>query len=74
MESMNVGFENTHNFESTFNKEISSILLENLSIPEIFTKFILLNKNFNSILESLKSYPKLWRIKYLQEFVSAKDK
>jgi len=61
-------------FDQTFNKEISSILLEHLTISEIFLKFNLLNRNFNSIVENLKTYPKLWRIKYLQEFLSAVDK
>ena len=61
-------------FEETFNKEICSILVEFLTIHEVFQKFPLLNKNFKNILESLKSFPKLWKIKYLQEFISTKDK
>lgn len=52
-------------FEATFSKEISSILIEFLTIPEIFSKFNLLNKSFHEIFESLKNYPKLWKIKYL---------
>jgi len=44
---------------------MSSILFEYLSINEIFLKFNFLNRNFHTILEKLKTYPKLWRIKYL---------
>ena len=54
-----------HTFESTFSKELSSILMELLTVDNIFLKFILLNKNFYSMVQQLKQYPKLWKIKYL---------
>ena len=43
-------------------------------MSEIFLKLNLLNKNFYQILEKLKKFPKLWKIKFLQEFISNKDK
>jgi hypothetical protein len=63
-----------HTFESTFTKEISSILIEFLTLPEIFFKFRALSKDCRNILETLKSFPKLWRVKYMQEFMSQEDK
>jgi competence CoiA-like predicted nuclease len=62
-----------HTFETTFTKEISSILVEFLTLPEVFFKLNLINKNFHSIVELLKNYPKLWTEKFLQEFQSNED-
>jgi hypothetical protein len=48
--------------------------VEILTMNDVFLKFNLLNKNFNDIMEKLKKFPKLWKMKFLQEFVSNKDK
>ena len=61
-------------FEDTFSKEISSILSEFLCLEETFLQFNLLNKNFSSIMRQLQNYPRLWKNKYLQEFICSKDK
>jgi len=61
-------------FETTFTKEISSIFIDFLSLEELFYKFNLLNKNFHNIVEALKSYPKVWKNKYIQEFMSNEDR
>lgn len=53
---------------------MSSILVESLSMSDIFLKFCLLNKNFYHVLEKLKTFPKLWKIKFVQEFTNNKDK
>ena len=53
---------------------MSSILVESLSMSDIFLKFCLLNKNFCHIFEKLKTYPKLWKIKFVQEFTNNKDR
>ena len=61
-------------FQSTFNVEICSILVEIMSMEDVFLKFNLLNKNFNDVMEKLKKFPKLWKMKFLQEFISDKDR
>ena len=61
-------------FQSTFNVEICSILIEIMSMNDAFLKFSLLNKNFHKVMEKLKKFTKLWKMKFLQEFISAKDK
>jgi hypothetical protein len=61
-------------FQNTFNVEICSILVELMSMSDTFLKFSVLNKSFNEVMEKLKKFPKLWKIKFLQEFISAKDK
>ena len=41
---------------------------------DAFLKFCLLNKSFYQIMEKLKTFPKLWKIKFVQEFTNDKDK
>ena len=65
--------ETKPSFESTFTVEICSILVEIMTMNDSFLKFSLLNKNFHEIMEKLKKFPKLWKMKFLQEFISAKD-
>jgi hypothetical protein len=60
-------------FQNTFNVEICSILVEIMSMSDTFLKFSVLNKSFYEVMEKLKKFPKLWKIKFLQEFISAKD-
>jgi len=64
---MNTG---PHTLDSTFNREVASILIETMTLHETFLKFGLLSRNFRDILNQLKSYPKLWKLKYMQEFMS----
>ena len=54
-----------YTFESTYNKELSSILMELLTVEDIFLKFNMLNNNFHNTVQQLMQYPKLWKIKYL---------
>ena len=49
------------------------MLVENLNMEDAFTKFCRLNKNFYQIFEKLKTFPKLWKIKFCQEFISERD-
>jgi len=42
-------FQERATFESIFTRDICSVLLEFLTLPEIFTKFNLLNRNFYGI-------------------------
>ena len=67
-------FEQKLTFESTFNKEISSIFIDFLTLEEVFFKFKLLNRDYNHLVESLKNYDRVWKIKYIQEFVSNEDR
>ena len=66
--------EQRHTLESTINREISSILVDFLTLEEVFFKFGLLNKNFHQIVQNLKLYPKVWQQKYIQEFQSNEDR
>lgn len=59
---------NNLTLEGILNNEIASILVENLTLEDIFLTFARLNKSFHSIVEDLKGYPKLWKIKFAQEF------
>lgn len=43
-------------------------------MEDVFLKFALLNKSFFQILEKLKTFPKLWKIKFVQEFTNNKDR
>lgn len=62
-------FEDQHlTLESTFNREISSILVDFLTLEEVFFRFGMLNRNFRGIVESLKNYQRVWHQKYIQEF------
>jgi hypothetical protein len=60
--------ETKHTFESTFGRELSSILIDFMTLNEVFHKYALLNKNFSFIVDGLKSYSKVWREKFVQEF------
>jgi hypothetical protein len=53
---------------------MSSILVENLSMNDALLKFTLLNKNFFQIMEKMKTFPNIWKIKFVQEFTNDKDK
>ena len=53
---------------------MSSILVESLCMSDAFLKFCVLNRNFYQIFEKLKAFPKLWKIKFIQEFTNNKDR
>lgn len=40
---------------------------------DIFLKFCLLNRNFNEIIKNLKSFGKIWKDKFIEEFSSNQD-
>jgi hypothetical protein len=48
------------NLESVFDPQLSSILVQYLTVEEIFLKLGMLNKNFNTIVNQLKQYKNLW--------------
>lgn len=66
--------ETKHNFDSTFQKELSTILIDFMTLDEVFNKFAILNKKFNGIVTSLKTFNRVWREKYVQEFQSNDDR
>jgi hypothetical protein len=70
---MQIDSTDAYTFEDTFNQDNCSILLKFLDVSQIFLHFSLLNKNFNSILERLKGFKKIWMVKFVQEFTSKHD-
>ena len=45
-----------------------------MSLKELLFKFNMLNKNFHEVVEGFKKYPKVWKVKYVQEFISNENK
>lgn len=50
------------------------MLVDILESKDVFLKFALLNRNFYALFQKLKNYNKLWRNKFLQQFISMKDR
>lgn len=57
-------------FDNIFDSHLSSILVQYLSVEEIFCKLGMLSKNLNAIVNQLKSYKQLWVNKFIMEFTS----
>lgn len=56
-----------------FNPSVTSVLIEYLTDHEVFLKLSMLSKNIGQSIHNLKSASKIWRDKYLREFISVKD-
>ena len=64
---------NLSGFEEFLNPEITSVIIEYLTDYEVFIKLTLLSKSIGTTVHKLKAFPKIWRKKYLAEFVSNQD-
>lgn len=49
-------------------------MVDILESKDVFLKFALLNKNFHGLFKKLQTYNKLWRNKFLQQFICAADR
>lgn len=56
------------------NLQVASIVFDMLQVTDITGKFCILNKQFYNLFQKLKKMPKIWQIKFVQEFQSNKDR
>lgn len=60
--------------QKTFDYQLSFVLVDILESKDVFLKFAVLNRYFYALFLKLKGYNKIWSNKFLQQFITHKDR
>ena len=63
-------FNTTYKFETVFDTQLCSLLVQYLSVEDIFLNLAVLNRDYRDTVAKLKEYKLLWVSKFVNEFTS----